>query len=315
MWAVGCVIAELVGRVPFFPGSDSKKQLELIVDVLGKPGAGFLSQVRKPACRDQLAFLPTSARKELKDVIGKARVGAKAPLAAAAEEITPGAHGVSPDVLTMLDGLLVWEPLERLTAKDCLQNPYFNSSAPQMASFESTNGETDASPYSLNMLGDTNASAEFAFEHRKMAFDELRGELLGEAKHYIQSTDVVLPKAPLAIGASASADALNEAAAATEALSAPKDSQHVHTPEPSDARTEEEKSTQNESSSSATEEGVPRNLHWARGLCADTSDFAPRDEHAGPHIDTGDPRRLANRLAAAQGNEQVAEASSGCLIL
>jgi len=51
MWAVGCVIVELVGRVPFFPGSDSKKQLELIVNVLGKPGECMGYAIRVKASR------------------------------------------------------------------------------------------------------------------------------------------------------------------------------------------------------------------------------------------------------------------------
>ncbi|KAA0151307.1 hypothetical protein FNF28_07165 [Cafeteria roenbergensis] len=37
VWAVGCIMAELLGRRPLFPGDDYIHQLRLIVDVLGSP--------------------------------------------------------------------------------------------------------------------------------------------------------------------------------------------------------------------------------------------------------------------------------------
>jgi len=258
------------------------------------------------------------SRKDLKDVVGKGRGGAKTPLAAAEAEVTPGVFGVSPDVLTLIDGLLVWDPQERLTAKDCLQSSYFNSSAPQMASFGSTSGETDMSPYSLNLTSD--AGAEFAFEHHKMSFDELRGELLGEAKHYTQSADAAHAKPPaLAMDAPAPACAPPEDPAFTTTLSPTTDS-HFHQAEPSEgpndtgaaSNSQREVPEQVLQASGTTREGGARNLHWARGLCAD---FAPNDEHAAPNVDTNDPRRYANRLASAQSDPQVTEQVSACAIL
>jgi serine/threonine protein kinase len=51
MWAVGCIVAELVGRTPIFPGADSLQQLTLICQCLGKPSAAFIKACRKPICR------------------------------------------------------------------------------------------------------------------------------------------------------------------------------------------------------------------------------------------------------------------------
>jgi serine/threonine protein kinase len=48
MWAAGCIMGELLGRTPLFPGSDSGKQLELISNTLGKPPIEFIEQARKP---------------------------------------------------------------------------------------------------------------------------------------------------------------------------------------------------------------------------------------------------------------------------
>ena len=51
VWAVGCIIGELIGRTPMFPGADSMKQLELICNLLGKPPSNFVERSRKPIYR------------------------------------------------------------------------------------------------------------------------------------------------------------------------------------------------------------------------------------------------------------------------
>jgi serine/threonine protein kinase len=48
LWAAGCIIGELIGRSPMFPGSDSLKQIQLIVQCLGKPDNAFIENCRKP---------------------------------------------------------------------------------------------------------------------------------------------------------------------------------------------------------------------------------------------------------------------------
>lgn len=51
IWAVGCIIGELLGRLPMFPGVDSLKQVHLICQQLGKPLDEFIEQCRKPIYR------------------------------------------------------------------------------------------------------------------------------------------------------------------------------------------------------------------------------------------------------------------------
>ncbi len=51
IWAVGCIIAELIGRSPLFPGNDSLRQINLICQCLGKPQESFIHQSRKSAYR------------------------------------------------------------------------------------------------------------------------------------------------------------------------------------------------------------------------------------------------------------------------
>lgn len=51
MWATGCILGELIGRAPLFPGSDSLKQIELICSHCGKPPVNFIRQSRKQVYR------------------------------------------------------------------------------------------------------------------------------------------------------------------------------------------------------------------------------------------------------------------------
>jgi serine/threonine protein kinase len=37
MWSVGCILAELLGRQPLFPGTNFVHQLTLIFDTVGSP--------------------------------------------------------------------------------------------------------------------------------------------------------------------------------------------------------------------------------------------------------------------------------------
>ncbi|RYH23128.1 hypothetical protein EON65_18245 [archaeon] len=51
MWALGCILVELINRAPLFPGSDSLKQLEKIVAILGKPEQSFINKCLKYSYR------------------------------------------------------------------------------------------------------------------------------------------------------------------------------------------------------------------------------------------------------------------------
>jgi serine/threonine protein kinase len=45
IWSVGCIIAEMLGRKPIFPGDDYMDQLRLIVRALGMPTEEELSYI------------------------------------------------------------------------------------------------------------------------------------------------------------------------------------------------------------------------------------------------------------------------------
>jgi hypothetical protein len=157
-------------------------RLELIVNVLGRPSDAYIRNVRKVNCREALLALPASIEYVRKDI---ATVLDNLPIAGGSKRnanhgnvtATPGASGVSPSALRLIDGLLVYDPAERLTALECLRSSYFNASLSDAAAENLLQSSclTTVSPF----LG-----PDFDFEHRKLSFDDLRGELLREAKWY-----------------------------------------------------------------------------------------------------------------------------------
>ena len=46
MWSAGCILAELLGRKPIFPGKDYISQLEVICNVIGSPGDADMGYIR-----------------------------------------------------------------------------------------------------------------------------------------------------------------------------------------------------------------------------------------------------------------------------
>lgn len=58
IWAVGCIVAELIGRTPILPGCDSRSQIDCICKLMGKPNILFIKQAKKPQAKQYLYDLP-----------------------------------------------------------------------------------------------------------------------------------------------------------------------------------------------------------------------------------------------------------------
>ena len=112
MWALGCSFAELFSGKVLFPGEDCGDQLRLMVDMLGVP---------------EEAQLPADPSEEgqqlLQEALAAARPGS-APLRTQlpAERLPEGA-------LSLLEGLLQWDPARRLSAADALAHPFFRDAS------------------------------------------------------------------------------------------------------------------------------------------------------------------------------------------
>uniref|UniRef100_A0A7S2HQN9 Mitogen-activated protein kinase n=1 Tax=Zooxanthella nutricula TaxID=1333877 RepID=A0A7S2HQN9_9DINO len=106
VWAVGCILCELINRRPIFAGKDHLDQIKKIVGVLGSP------------TEEELHWLPRngSARAFLK----------KCPLAprAAWSKLFPSA---SQQAIEVIEGMLKFDPTVRITVQDGLRLKYFEN--------------------------------------------------------------------------------------------------------------------------------------------------------------------------------------------
>merc|ERR1712113_464904 len=106
VWAVGCILCELVQRKPIFAGKDHLDQIKKIVQVLGSPA------------EEELSWLPRngSARAFLK----------KCPAAPKASwsKLLPTA---SQTALEVIEAMLQFNPTARITVQDAIRSKYFET--------------------------------------------------------------------------------------------------------------------------------------------------------------------------------------------
>jgi len=102
MWSVGCILAEMISNRPLFPGKHYLDQLNHILAVLGSPTQSDLQSILNDKARTYLASLPYKP---------------KIPFS----KLYPGAN---PLALDLLERMLMFNPLDRITVTEALQHPY-----------------------------------------------------------------------------------------------------------------------------------------------------------------------------------------------
>jgi len=111
MWSLGCMFAGIIFRLePFFHGRDNRDQLVKIVRVLGTED--FIKFLKKNNLTLDAGFLQL--------LVGHAR---KPWSSFVSPEVQ---HLCSPEAISFLDGLLVYDLPSRLTAKEAMAHPYFD---------------------------------------------------------------------------------------------------------------------------------------------------------------------------------------------
>lgn len=95
VWSVGCILGELLGRAPVFPGDSYMHQLELITDLLGTPGEAELHFITNARAREYMLAMPRKAPRDF---------GERFP------------HS-SPPVLDLLHRMLRFDPATRLSGE------------------------------------------------------------------------------------------------------------------------------------------------------------------------------------------------------
>jgi len=102
MWSVGCILGELLGGKPMFPGTSTMNQLDRIIEVTGRPSQDDIEAIDSPFAATMLESLPRTQPTRL-------------------QEMFPHA---SEDALDLLRQLLQFNPHKRITTEGALNHPY-----------------------------------------------------------------------------------------------------------------------------------------------------------------------------------------------
>ena len=152
MWGCGCILAEIIGRRPLFPGSDSPDQLLNICRVLGRP-TNLIQNVPNEAIR---TFI-------LRDIPETEPI----PL----EQLFEGVEDLNPKACDLLQKLLCIDPDQRITAEEALSHPYLHDL------------HNDAFEFNGPEIDDT----EFAYEENiALSSHDLKALILQEIEIYRQ---------------------------------------------------------------------------------------------------------------------------------
>jgi len=103
MWSVGCILGELIGGKPMFPGTSTTNQIDRIIEVIGRPSKEDIDDIKSEFAAQLLDNLlePQNPR--------------------SLESMYPVADS---DVIDMLRQLLTFSPNKRMNATHALAHPY-----------------------------------------------------------------------------------------------------------------------------------------------------------------------------------------------
>ncbi|KAG6956760.1 hypothetical protein JG688_00011269 [Phytophthora aleatoria] len=104
VWAIGCILAEMLGRRPLFPGHDYLHQLKIIMDVVGSPSEDSLDFITNPKAKRFILRQPKKPKVPLSSVYPRA----------------------TPQCLDLLEKMLVFDPRKRITIQEALAHPYLS---------------------------------------------------------------------------------------------------------------------------------------------------------------------------------------------
>lgn len=103
VWSAGCIMAELLLEKALFPGKSSLNQLEIIIELLGRP------------TQDEIRSMKISHGSNLMDNINGKRTKVLNDIFAAC----------SPESIDLLRQILVYNPEKRISVENALLHPYF----------------------------------------------------------------------------------------------------------------------------------------------------------------------------------------------
>lgn len=102
MWAVGCILGEMLAGKPIFPGTSTMNQLDLILEVTGRPAPADIEAISSAYATTMLESLPPSRPRSLSEMLPSA----------------------TPEALDLMRQCLQFNPHKRISAEEALRHPY-----------------------------------------------------------------------------------------------------------------------------------------------------------------------------------------------
>ncbi|PNH03540.1 Mitogen-activated protein kinase MMK1 [Tetrabaena socialis] len=102
MWSVGCIMAELLGRKPLFPGKDYVDQLKLIIKTTGPPSEDDLTFINSQKARAYIRALPPSEKVNFRKKFPEA----------------------DPLAIDLMEKMLQFDPRKRVDVQQALKHPW-----------------------------------------------------------------------------------------------------------------------------------------------------------------------------------------------
>lgn len=103
MWAIGCVVGELLLGHPLLHGSSTVNQMELIIAATGEPTEADVDSLCSPHSWGIMDSLPAEI---------------------ASEPLSERLRDYDPDAVDLIERCIVFNPNKRLTAREALKHPY-----------------------------------------------------------------------------------------------------------------------------------------------------------------------------------------------
>eukprot|EP00798_Chlamydomonas_sp_ICE-L_P026082 gene26082-11787_t len=149
VWSVGCIMAELLGRKPIFPGKDYVDQLKLIIKTLGPPPEDDLTFINSHKARAYIRALPPTE---------KVNFQKKFPDA-------------DPMAIDLMERMLQFDPRKRINVLEALKHPW-------LAQLHDESAEP-AAPTCVAA-----AAFEFEFEEEQLDESAVRDLVYKEMQYY-----------------------------------------------------------------------------------------------------------------------------------
>lgn len=145
VWSVGCILGELLARMPIMPGTNAQNQLDLIFNLIGTPTAEDIEAIPNLKAKEKAMRMPRRS-------------------SAFDSKFT----GCNPEAVDLLKQMLVFDPNKRITVDTALNHPYF-----AQLHFPEDEPTTDSVSY-----------YDFLFEREVLSMEELKDKIYAEILLY-----------------------------------------------------------------------------------------------------------------------------------